>query len=175
MNIRFFFDLPRSAQLKAEEARKSYVLFAITFFIIVCNSVRFILGLHECISVRQYQAGVENHCIASPLWVLILQSVSNLLLPLNSSLCSILYCLTSRDFQNELRTHYEWIKEQVSPSGEHPPGGPGVPGNSLIQLSMFEDGEFVCVSSCCLEDDDGDELQQHQQREQRQCDAVGVV
>lgn len=111
----------RSVQLKAEEARKSYVLFAITFMFIVCHSVRFILGIHECLSVQEYQEGVRNHCNPSPLWVLILQSVSNLLLTLNSSLCSMLYCLTSRDFQNELRTHYAWFKEQVSPSMEEQP------------------------------------------------------
>eukprot|EP00095_Tigriopus_kingsejongensis_P007774 snap_masked-scaffold154_size301342-processed-gene-2.15 protein:Tk07774 transcript:snap_masked-scaffold154_size301342-processed-gene-2.15-mRNA-1 annotation:"GJ15814" len=111
----------RSVQLKAEEARKSYVLFAITFMFIVCHSVRFILGIHECLSVQEYQEGVRNHCNPSPLWVLILQSVSNLLLTLNSSLCSILYCLTSRDFQNELKTHYAWFKEQVSPSVEEQP------------------------------------------------------
>lgn len=42
-----------------------------------------------------------------------MQSVSNLLLTVNSSLCSILYCLTSQDFQNEVKTHYAWFKEQV--------------------------------------------------------------
>ena len=108
----------RSSQLKVQEARKSYVLLAITVLFMTCHSVRFVLGIHECYSVRDYQAGVRNHCNPSPLWVLVLQSVSNLLLTLNSSLCSILYCLTSRDFQNELKTHYAWLKEQVSPSEE---------------------------------------------------------
>ena len=104
----------RSAQLKAEEARKAYVLLAITLLFIVCHSLRFVLGLHELYSIREYQEGVRNHCNPAPLWVLVMQSLSNLLLTVNSSLCSILYCLTSQDFQNELKTHYAWFKEQVS-------------------------------------------------------------
>ena len=31
-------------------------------------------------------------------------------------LCCILYCLTSRDFQDELKTHYDWFKDQISPT-----------------------------------------------------------
>ncbi len=64
----------RSAQLKADEARKAYVLLSITMLFIVCHSVRFILGIHECISVREYQRGVREHCNPSPLWVMVLQA-----------------------------------------------------------------------------------------------------
>jgi len=53
------------------------------------------------------------HCNPDPLWVTALRPTSNALLVLNASACSVLYCLTSKHFHAEVRTHYDWFKEKV--------------------------------------------------------------
>ena len=107
----------RSAILKAKETQRSYVMFSMTLFFIICHSMRFVLRITECFNVEDYQEGLTNNCDPSPFWFLVVESVSNFLLVLNSSICSTIYCLTCSDFRKMALNEFGRFKKKFEMSG----------------------------------------------------------
>ena len=55
--------------------------------------------LEESVSTRDLRFADEHNCVAIPFWVLILNRISQLLLTVNASVGSVIYCIMSRDFR----------------------------------------------------------------------------
>ena len=113
----------RSAiQAKADEARKAKVLFAIVFLFLVCNIPRIILNLEESFNVfsKNYYLILyrdnkgKKPCYSTPYWTLILNCFSQLLVTINASICSVVYCIMCSLFRSEMVDTMKAMKSMVT-------------------------------------------------------------
>eukprot|EP00095_Tigriopus_kingsejongensis_P004803 maker-scaffold182_size278544-snap-gene-0.12 protein:Tk04803 transcript:maker-scaffold182_size278544-snap-gene-0.12-mRNA-1 annotation:"fmrfamide receptor" len=93
---------PPVQAFKLEEANKIRILFVIILLFFVCNTLRFFLIFEECIANRDHKFAEEHRCVAIPFWALIINRVSQLLLTVNASLGSFVYCVMSMEFRMEV-------------------------------------------------------------------------
>ena len=88
---------------KASENKLSMIFFAISLLFLVCHSPRFILGFYKVISRRDWVACQNAGYVGHPIWALILSWTSHILLALNSSLNSAIYCVFSSKYREQAR------------------------------------------------------------------------
>ena len=88
---------------KASENKLSMIFFAISLLFLVCHSPRFILGFYKVISRRDWVACQNAGYVGHPIWALILSWASHILLALNSSLNSAIYCVFSSKYREQAR------------------------------------------------------------------------
>ena len=89
--------------VKDQAAQQSKILFAVCFVFGFCHTPRLVLGIHELVVLDDYNSSRENfHCNEVPLSVLIVGSVSQLCLTLNSTLNFFIYIITCSDFKKIL-------------------------------------------------------------------------
>ena len=112
--------------MKRDERRNAKVLFGIVLFFAICNVPRAVLDLEEFVVIApsywdKYKPIFNNKfkdsspilplCYSPPFWAHILQSVSKLLLTLNASAGSFVYCAMCQNFRSELsKTCQNFIK-----------------------------------------------------------------
>ena len=122
------------ALVKREESRKAQILFAIVIFFVVCNVPLTVLNIEEftalvppywqnykhILSSTRNETTVVPFCYSPPFWADVLGSISKLLLTLNASMCTFMYCAMCQIFRNEISTKFHTaIKflSQILPDG----------------------------------------------------------
>ena len=123
---------------KFVEARKARVLFSIVFIFAMCNLPRIVLNLEEGVqaitsyfdtyyliddqhqpqhlnttatsaAVNATAATSSPRCYSPPFWSYILGNISSLLLTVNASVCSIIYCVMCPTFRTEFLNKFRSI------------------------------------------------------------------
>ena len=118
---------------------RARVLFVIASIFVICNLPRIILNLEEGISIAisyygtyfaMSNQGLQHNlttnatsvavnatdatssviCYSPPFWGYILNHISNLLLTVNASVCSIIYCALCRRFRTELLNKFHNLR-----------------------------------------------------------------
>jgi len=101
-----------SQQKKDAEAKQSLVLFVIVLLYFLCHTPRFILNIHEFITLETLKHSIESGCNSVSLWALGGASISHFLMTLNSSVNFFIYASTSSMFRDILRGHIQRITPQ---------------------------------------------------------------
>ena len=91
-----------SAQKKANEQKQAIVLFIIVLLFFICHTPRFVLNVHEFLTLESLRQGIKENCNSVSLWALIWASVSHLLMTLNSSVNFFIYCFMCKTFRMQL-------------------------------------------------------------------------
>ena len=88
-----------SAQRKANEAQQAIVLFIIVLLFFICHTPRFILNIHEFLTLETLRKSIANDCNDISVWALSSASVSHFLMTLNSSINFFIYCFMCSTFR----------------------------------------------------------------------------
>ncbi len=88
-----------SAQRKASETQQAVVLFIIVLLFFVCHTPRFVLNVHEFLTLDSLRRSIKGGCNEVSLWALIIASVSHFLMTLNSSVNFFIYCYMCSTFR----------------------------------------------------------------------------
>ena len=125
---------------KFDEARKARVLFAVVVIFAICNLPRIVLNVEEGIRVMtsyydtycgmgdQHQQQLLNYttssgalivtpatssmrCYSPPFWTYIFIHISNLLLTLNASICTIVYCALCTTLRSKLLNQFRSLRK----------------------------------------------------------------
>lgn len=91
-----------SAQRKANETQQAVVLFIIVLLFFICHTLRFVLNVHEFLTLESLRKSIENDCNDVSLWALLCASVSNCLMTTNSSVNFFIYCFMCATFRQQL-------------------------------------------------------------------------
>ena len=93
---------PKPSKRTLEE--RLYLLFmTISLLFLLCHSPRFILNFYEAVSAKELNACMKAGYFGVPLWALHLAQISNVLLTINSSVNSLIYCVFSRKYREEAK------------------------------------------------------------------------
>lgn len=92
-----------SQQRKANEAQQAVVLFIIVLLFFLCHTPRFVLNVHEFLTLDALRRSIENGCNDVSVWALSGASVSHFLMTLNSSVNFFIYAFTSCTFRGVLK------------------------------------------------------------------------
>ncbi len=119
---------PQLAAVKRAAARHSYTLFAICALFLVCHSLRVGLAIHELYVLDHYKRSMGiAACNAVKLWTLVLGSVAQLMLTLNSSLNFAIYLLMSSEFRatvvNTIKTKTAQLLQFMMRNGDSASNG----------------------------------------------------
>ena len=91
-----------SAQRKANETQQAVVLFCIVLLFFVCHTPRFVLNVHEFLTLESLRKSIDHDCNDISLWALTCASVSHFLMTLNSSVNFVIYCFMCATFRRLL-------------------------------------------------------------------------
>ena len=92
-------------QKKANEAQQAVVLFVIVLLFFFCHTLRFILNIHEFLTLETLRTAIKEDCNSVSLWALGGASISHCLMTLNSSVNFFIYAFTSSTFRDVLTGH----------------------------------------------------------------------
>merc|ERR1711963_664295 len=92
-------------QKKANEAQQAVVLFVIVLLFFLCHTPRFILNIHEFLTLDTLRSAIADDCNSISLWALGGASISHFLMTLNSSVNFFIYAFTSSTFREVLAGH----------------------------------------------------------------------
>ncbi len=91
-----------SAQRKANETQQAVVLFFIVLLFFICHTPRFVLNVHEFLTLESLRKSIDYDCNDISLWALVCASVSHFLMTLNSSVNFFIYCFMCATFRRLL-------------------------------------------------------------------------
>jgi hypothetical protein len=94
-----------SQQKKANEAQQAVVLFVIVLLFFLCHTPRFVLNIHELLTLDTLISAIEDDCNSVSVWALSCASVSHCLMTLNSSVNFFIYAFTSSTFREVFCKH----------------------------------------------------------------------
>ena len=137
--LHYYFQITPSA--KSEEARKACILFTIVIIFVGCNLPRTLLNIDESVSMIISYSNTYNdsshqapqsqdeatNCYSPPIWSQILSYISHLLLTLNASAGSIIYCAMCPIFRAELLSQFHKLQGCMSLLKRSLLGGRNVP------------------------------------------------
>eukprot|EP00095_Tigriopus_kingsejongensis_P000754 snap_masked-scaffold273_size229271-processed-gene-1.12 protein:Tk00754 transcript:snap_masked-scaffold273_size229271-processed-gene-1.12-mRNA-1 annotation:"fmrfamide receptor" len=105
-----------SAQKKANETQQAVVLFIIVLLFFICHTPRFVLNVHEFLTLESLRISIEQDCNGVSLWALIWASVSHFLMTLNSSVNFFIYCFMCATFRRILFSYFTRCGFGIIPS-----------------------------------------------------------
>lgn len=118
-----------------EENRQSLVLFGVVILFLVCNVPRIVLNTYEVFTVNIFKKNVDNECYRLPLWVMITNSLSLILMTMNSSTNFFVYCFLNPSFRKEFfRRLHEFVAKFRKP---------GINGSSNMPMSQIRRRQTV--------------------------------
>ena len=88
---------------QASEERLYLIFMTISLLFLFCHSPRFILDFYEAVFAKELVACMNTGYFGIPLWALQLAQISNVLLAINSSVNSAIYCLFSSKYREEAK------------------------------------------------------------------------
>lgn len=96
------------------EDNLAMIFMGIVLVFLVCHFPRIVLALHETMVIKDAMSCSKNGENLFPFWALIFSHFSHLLLVLNCSVNSIIYCLLSSKFRAQAYvffcSRFEWVK-----------------------------------------------------------------
>ncbi|TRY70052.1 hypothetical protein TCAL_04844 [Tigriopus californicus] len=96
-----------AAQKKANETQQAVVLFIIVLLFFICHTPRFVLNVHEFLTLESLRISIKQDCNGVSLWAFIWASVSHFLMTLNSSVNFFIYCFMSTTFRQTLFGYFK--------------------------------------------------------------------
>ena len=99
---------------RAAEDKLSIIFLGIVIFFLICHVPRIFLALQEAYTIRNSMACRNAGQNSFPFWSLVLSIFNHILLVLNSSLNSAIYCIFSSKYRAKALKHWNSVKSSFS-------------------------------------------------------------
>ena len=96
---------------RQKEDNLAVIFMAIVIGFLVCHFPRIFLSLHEMLVIKNTMACTNLGHYPFPLWAMLFAQFSHLLLVLNSSLNSVIYCMVSSKYRAQAVKYLRAVKK----------------------------------------------------------------
>ena len=95
---------------RQKEDNLAVIFMGIVIVFLVCHFPRIFLSLHEMLVIRNTMACSRVGYHSFPLWALLFAQFSHILLVLNSSMNSVIYCMVSSKYREQALKYLDIVK-----------------------------------------------------------------
>ena len=95
---------------RQKEDNLAVIFMGIVIVFLVCHFPRIFLSLHEMLVIRKTMACSRVGYYSFPLWALLFAQFSHILLVLNSSMNSVIYCMVSSKYREQALKYLHIVK-----------------------------------------------------------------
>ena len=99
-----------SENRRQKEDNLAVIFMGIVIVFLVCHFPRIFLSLHEMLVIRNTMACSNVGYYSFPLWALLFAQFSHILLVLNSSMNSVIYCMVSSKYRAQALKYLRSVK-----------------------------------------------------------------
>ena len=99
-----------SENRRQKEDNLAVIFMGIVIVFLVCHFPRIFLSLHEMLVIRNTMACSNVGYYSFPLWALLFAQFSHILLVLNSSMNSVIYCMVSSKYRAQALKYLRAVK-----------------------------------------------------------------
>ena len=96
---------------RQKEDNLAVIFMAIVIVFLVCHFPRILLSLQEMLIIKNTMACANQGHYPFPLWVLVLTYFSHILLVLNCSMNSVIYCIVSSKYRAQALKYLQSIRD----------------------------------------------------------------
>ena len=104
---------PTPDNRRQKEDNLAVIFMGIVIVFLVCHFPRIFLSLHEMLVIRNTMACSKVGYYSFPLWALVFAQFSHILLVLNSSMNSVIYCMVSSKYRAQALKYLLAIKTKL--------------------------------------------------------------
>ena len=101
---------------RQKEDNLAVIFMGIVIVFLVCHFPRIFLSLHEMLVIRNTMACSRVGYYSFPLWALLFAQFSHILLVLNSSMNSVIYCMVSSKYREQALKYVQIVKSTAGRS-----------------------------------------------------------
>ena len=95
---------------RQKEDNLAVIFMGIVIVFLVCHFPRIFLSLHEMLVIRNTMACSRVGYHSFPLWAILFAQFSHILLVLNSSMNSVIYCMVSSKYREQALKYLDIVK-----------------------------------------------------------------